>query len=140
MDKNDDVYKLLYNLGLEDNEIQEICNENIYLSKVLATDVLQLLEYLESNKLSVDEIIEVSIKNPWVLTESFERLRWLEKTYSSIGIKGERYKELIIKHPISVSLNPVDVENKIKELEIEGNSREVIQEKLFDEFDTYFKL
>ena len=28
MDKNDDVYKLLYNLGLEDNEIQEICNEN----------------------------------------------------------------------------------------------------------------
>ena len=140
MDKNDKVYRLLYNLGLEDNEIQEICKVNIYLSKVLASDVLQLLEYLENQGLSVEEIMEVSIKNPWVLTENFERLRWLEKVYSSIGIEREKYKELIVKYPISVSLNPVDVENKIEELEMEGMTKEEIQEKFFMKFDNYFEL
>lgn len=140
MYKNDKVYRLLYNLGLEDNEIQEICKVNIYLSKVLASDVLQLLEYLENQGLNVEEIMEVSIKNPWVLTENFQRLRWLEKVYSSIGIDGEKYKELIVKYPISISLNPVDVENKIKELEMEGMTKEEIQEKFFMEFDNYFEL
>lgn len=140
MDKNDKVYRLLYNLGLEDNEIQEICKVNIYLSKVLASDVLQLLEYLENQGLNVEEIMEVSIKNPWMLTENFERLRWLEKLYSSIGIEREKYKELIVKYPISISLNPVDVENKIKELEMEGMTKQEIEEKFFIEFDNYFEL
>lgn len=140
MNNNDNVYKLLYNLGLEDNEIQEIVKENVYLSKVLASDVLQLLKYFEEQGLSVEEIMEVSIKNPWALTENFERLRWLEKIYSSIGIEKEKYKELIIKYPISVSLNPILVENKIKELEMNGKTKKEIQEKFFAEFDNYFEL
>lgn len=140
MNNNDKVYKLLYNLGLEDNEIEEIYKVNVYLSKVLASDVLQLLKYFEEQGLNVEEIIEVSIKNPWVLTEDFQRLRWLEKVYSSIGIEKEKYKELIIKYPISISLNPVDVEKKIDELEAEGMTKEEIKEKLFAEFDNYFEL
>lgn len=140
MNNNDKIYKLLYNLGLEDNEIQEIYKVNVYLSKVLASDVLQLLKYFEEQGLSVEEIMEVSIKNPWALTESFERLRWLEKYYSSIGIEDEKYKELIIKYPISVSLNPADVKDKINELEAEGMTKEEIKEKFFAEFDNYFEL
>ena len=140
MNNNDKIYKLLYNLGLEDNEIQEIYKVNVYLSKVLASDVLQLLKYFEEHGLSVEEIMEVSIKNPWALTEDFQRLRWLEKIYSSIGIEGEKYKELIIKYPISVSLNPADVKDKINELEAEGMTKEEIKEKFFAEFDNYFEL
>ena len=140
MNKNDKIYKLLYNLGLDDEEIQEIAKENVYLSKVLASDVLQLLEYLENQGLNVDEIMEVSIKNPWVLTESFERLRWLEKVYASLDIEGKKYRELIVKYPISVSLNPVDVEKKINEFTKEGMTKEMICEKFFAEFDSYFEL
>lgn len=140
MDKNDKVYKLLYNLGLDDEEIQNINNENINLSKVLDVDVLQLLEYLEEQGLNIDEIMQVSIKNPWVLTESFERLRWLEKAYKSIGIFEEKYKELIIKYPICVSLNPIDVEKKIEELKLNNLTNEKIREKFLNEFDSFFKL
>ena len=140
MDKNDKVYKLLYNLGLDDNEIQKIVEVNVYLNKVLAEDVLQLLEYLENQGLNIEEIMEVAIKNPWVLTENFERLRWLEKLYLSIDIEGEKYKELIVKYPISLSLNPLDIENKIKELEDKEMMKEEIQKIFFTEFDSYFNL
>ena len=131
MDTNDDVYILLYKLGLKDAEIQEINKVNVNLAKVLDIDVLQLLKYLEAQGLNIDEIIDVSKRNPWILTESFERLNWLEEHYKSIGIEKEKYKDLIIKYPIALSLNPMNVKLKIQELNEEGFSKEEIQEKFF---------
>lgn len=140
MDSNKSVYKLLNKLGLQDAEIQEIDRVNVNLKLVIAKDVMRLIQYLESQGLSNTEIREISKGNPWVLTENFQRIRFLEQHYKTIGIQNETYKQLLIKYPIAISLNPINVKTTIEKLTQEGLNIEQIQEQFLNHFDEYFSI
>jgi len=133
------MYELLIKLGLREEEIEGIYKENTNLKYVLPSDVYQILVYLEKQGLKVKEIIEMAIKNPWVLTESFERIDYLEKYYKEIEIEGESYRELLKKWPESISQNPYEVKQQIEKQKNEGKTLEEIREDFFKNFDKYFE-
>ena len=81
---------------------------------------------------------EISRKNPWILTEDFQRIRFLEKYYGEVDIKdlGELFKN----QSISMSVNPKEVKDFIDKLTEEGKSKEEVRNILFNDFEKYFKL
>lgn len=134
------VNELLEKLGFTAEEIKALHEENTDLKHVLAVDVLQILKYLEKQGLKVSEMINMAKANPWVLVESFERIDYLEKYYKMIGIEGEVYKELLIKWPISISLNPIHVKQEIERQREIGRTDEQIREDFFVNFDKHFSI
>ena len=134
------VNELLAKLGFTTDEIETLHKEHPDLKHVLAVDVLQILKYLEKQGLKVIEIINMALANPWVLVESFERIDYLEKYYKMIGIEGEMYKELLIKWPISISLNPIHVKQEIERQREIGRNDIQIREDFFANFDKYFSI
>lgn len=134
------VNELLEKLGFTTEEIELLHKENSDLKHVLAVDVLQILKYLEKQGLKVSEMINMALANPWVLVESFERIDYLEKYYKMIGIEGGIYKELLIKWPISISLNPIRVKQEIERQREIGRDDEQIREDFFVNFDKYFSI
>jgi len=131
---------LLKKVGFSEEEIKKIREVNENLQYVLVSDVLQLLKYLEKIGLKLPEMVAMANKNPWVLTESFERIDYLEKYYKMIGIEGDSYKELLIKYPIAISQNPAEVKQEIERQIENGRTAQEIQEDFFANFGKYFSI
>ena len=133
-----DVYEELLKIGLTEEEIDKQFEINVDLKVVLRTDIKQEIEFLKKYNLTEEDIAEISRKNPWILTEDFQRMRFLEKYYGEVDIKD--LGKLLKKQSISMSVNPKDVKDFINKLTEEGKSKEKIRDILFNDFDKYFKL
>ncbi len=133
-----DVYEELLKIGLTEEEIDKQFEINVDLKVVLGTDIKQEIEFLKQYNLTEEDIAEISRKNPWILTEDFQRIRFLEKYYGEVDIKdlGELFK----KQSISMSVNPKEVKDFIDKLTEEGKSKEEVRNILFNDFEKYFKL
>ena len=138
MSSVDDVYKVLYKLGLNEDEAKKTFDTNTYLSKVLYTDVIDVIRKFMKYGLTDKEIAEIAKQNPWMLTESFERMRYLEEYYKLVDITD--YRELLIKQPIAMSINPKELKDLIEKLKAEGKSNEEIKEMLINDFIKYLSL
>ena len=133
-----DVYEELLKIGLTEEEIDKQFEINVDLKVVLGTDIKQEIEFLKQYNLTEEDIAEISRKNPWILTEDFQRIRFLEKYYGEVDVKdlGELFK----KQSISMSVNPKEVKDFIDKLTEEGKSKEEVRNILFNDFEKYFKL
>ena len=105
---------------------------------MLGADIKQEIEFLKQYNLTEEDIAEISRKNPWILTEDFQRIRFLEKYYGEVDIKD--LGELLKKQSISMSVNPKEVKDFIDKLTEEGKSKEEVRNILFNDFEKYFKL
>ena len=133
------IYKLLEDrLKLSKEEIDAAVKENIYLRKVIAPDVYQVIKKFEEFGLTDNEIAEIARQNPWMLTESFERIKYLKQFYQLADLTD--YRELLIKQPIAMSVNPIEVKELIEKLQKEGKTNEEIQETLMNDFTKYISL
>lgn len=133
-----DVYEELFKIGLTEEEIDKQFEINVDLKVVLGTDIKQEIEFLKQYNLTEEDIAEISRKNPWILTEDFQRMRFLEKYYGEVDIKD--LGELLKKQSISMSVNPKEVKDFIDKLTEEGKSKEEVRNILFNDFEKYFKL
>ena len=138
MEKNDKVYITLIEIGFTDEQIQEMVKENIFLTRVISSDIQQEIVFLKQYELTNDDIVNISIVNPWILTESFERMRMLEELYKLAEINN--IKELILKQPIAMSLDPLELKNYILKQREENKSNEEIQEELYNNLSNIFSL
>ena len=126
----DEIYELLNKkLKLSKEEIDKVVETNIYLKKVIAPDVYQVIKKFEEFGLEDSEIAEIAKQNPWMLTESFERIKYLTE-----------YRELLIKQPIAMSVNPIKVKELIEEFQEEGKTNEEIRSILINDFTKYISL
>lgn len=133
-----DVYEELFKIGLTEEEIDKQFEINVDLKVVLGTDIKQEIAFLKQYNLTEEDIAEISRKNPWILTEDFQRMRFLEKYYGEVDIKD--LGELLKKQSISMSVNPKEVKDFIDKLTEEGKSKEEVRNILFNDFEKYFKL
>ena len=135
----EEIYDLLNKkLNLSKKEIDKVVETNIYLKKVIASDVFQVIKKFEEFGLEDKEISEIAKQNPWMLTESFERINYLKKFYKLAELTD--YKELLIKQPIAMSVNPIEVKELIEQLQQEGKTNEEIRNILINNFTEYISL
>ena len=135
----EEIYELLNNkLGLNKEDINQIIEINTYLKKVIASDVFQVIEKFEAFGLDDKEIAEIAKQNPWMLTESFERINYLKKFYNLVDLT--EYRELLIKQPIAMSVNPIEVKELIEKLKEQGKTNEEIRNILINNFTEYISL
>lgn len=135
----EEIYNLLNKkLNLSKEEIDKVVETNIYLKKVIASDVLQVIKKFEEFGLKDKEISEIAKQNPWMLTESFERINYLKKFYKLAELTD--YKELLIKQPIAMSVNPIEVKGLIEKLQKQGKTNEEIRNILINNFTEHISL
>lgn len=135
----EEIYDLLdKKLNLSKEEIDQAVETNIYLKKVIAPDVYQVIKKFESFGLEDSEIAQIAKQNPWMLTESFERIKYLKEFYGLVDLT--EYKELLIKQPIAMSVNPIEVKELIEKLQKQGKTNEEIRNILINNFTEHISL
>ena len=135
----EEIYHLLNRkLNLSKAEIDRAVGINIYLKKVIAPDVYQVIKKFEEFGLEDKEIAKIAKQNPWMLTESFERIKHLKKLYKLAELT--EYKELLIKQPIAMSVNPIEVKELIEKLQEQGKANEEIRNILINNLTEYISL
>ncbi len=135
----EEIYDLLdKKLNLSKEEIDQAVETNIYLKKVIAPDVYQVIKKFESFGLEDSEIAQIAKQNPWMLTESFERIKYLKRIYKLAELT--EYKELLINQPIAMSVNPIEVKELIEKLQEQGKANEEIRNILINNFTEYISL
>lgn len=135
----EEIYDLLdKKLNLSKEEIDQAVETNIYLKKVIAPDVYQVIKKFESFGLEDSEIAQIAKRNPWMLTESFERIKYLKEFYGLVDLT--EYKELLIKQPIAMSVNPIEVKELIEKLQKQGKTNEEIRNILINNFTEHISL
>jgi len=125
-------------LNLSKEEIDKAVETNIYLKKVIAPDVFQVIKKFEEFGLEDKEKAEIAKQNPWMLTESFERINYLKKFYKLAELTD--YKELLIKQPIAMSVNPIEVKGLIEKLQEQGKTNKEIRNILINNFTEHISL
>lgn len=73
-----------------------------------------------------------------MLTESFERIKYLKEFYGLVDLT--EYKELLIKQPIAMSVNPIEVKELIEKLQKQGKTNEEIRNILINNFTEHISL
>lgn len=135
----EEIYDLLNKkLNLSKEEIDKAVQTNVYLKKVIAPDVFKVIKKFEEFGLEGKEIAEIAKQNPWMLTESFERINYLKKFYKLAELTD--YKELLIKQPIAMSVNPIEVKELIEKLQKQGKTNEEIRNILINNFTEHISL
>ena len=135
----EEIYVLLERkLGFSRDDSIKATEINCYLKKVIAPDVFQVIKVFESFGLDDKEIAEIAKQNPWMLTESFERIKYLKKFYKMVDLT--EYNELLKKQPIAMSVNPIEVKELIEELKEKGKTNKEIRDILMNNFEEYITL
>ena len=73
-----------------------------------------------------------------MLTESFERIKYLKEFYGLVDLI--EYRELLIKQPIAMSINPIEVKELIEKFQTDGKTNEEIKNILINDFTKYITL
>ena len=134
-----DVYEIIEKrLKLTEKQIDEMFAKNNFLKQVMAIDIINLIIFFEGYGITEEEMTKIAIENPYFLTESFERVKYIEKFLKMVDITDIRW--MAVNHPISMSQNPIDIKNFIEEKRVEGKKDDEIKEILMNDFEKYFTL
>ena len=134
-----DVYEIIEKrLNLAESQIDALFEKNKFLKQVIAMDIIDLIIFFEENGLTEEEIAKISIENPYFLTESFERIKYIEKYLNLVDITDIKW--MAIHHPISMSQNPMDIKNFIENNIKDGKTNQEIKDILMNDFEKYFTL
>lgn len=135
----EEIYDLLNKkLNLSKEEIDIVVETNTYLRKIIASDVFQVIKKFEEFGLDDREIAEIAKQNPWMLTESFERINYLKNFYKLAELTD--YKELLINQPIAMSVNPIEVKELIEKFHEQGKTNGEIRNILINNFTEHISL
>ena len=133
------VYEIIENeLNLTEKEIDGLFEKNSFLKFVLPVDIAQLILFFEKFGITKEEMKDISLKNPYFLTENFERVRYIEQYLKLVNITDFRW--MVVNHPIVISQNPFDIKNFIEENRKNGKDDEEIKKTLEEDFEEYFTI
>lgn len=134
-----DVYQVIKDkLNLTEKQIDELFEKNKFLRQVMTIDIIQLIMFFKEYGITEEEMSKIAMENPYFLTESFERIRYIEKFLKMVNITDIRW--MAVNHPISMSQNPIDIKNFIEENRKNGKSDAMIKDMLTNDFEKYFTL
>ena len=109
----------------------------IYTKISQIPEVLKVWEWEFPNIPPREELSQIALKNEWILTESFERVRYIQKFLGMVDITDIRW--MAVNHPISMSVNPITIKDFIEQNRAEGKSDEEIRNLIMNDFEKYFK-
>lgn len=133
------VYEIIEkNLNLTEQQLDEMFETNKYLSQIMPQDILQQIMFYEKLGINKENIAKVALQNPWFLTESFERIRYIQSYLAIVGITDLNW--MAINHPISLSVNPITIKDFIEDKRLQGKTDEQIKEDIMNNFEQYFSL
>ena len=104
---------------------------------VIPGDILQVIRFFEGFGITREELSQIALKNEWILTESFERVRYIQKFLGMVDITDIRW--MAVNHPISMSVNPITIKDFIEQNRAEGKLDEEIRNLIMNDFEKYFK-
>ena len=134
-----DVYEIIERrLKLTEEQIDGLFEKNKYLKQILEIDIVDLIIFFEEYGLTEEEMAKIALENPYFLTESFERIRYIEEYLKMVDITDIRW--MAIRHPISMSQNPMDIKDFIEENRKNGKTDEEIKALLMNDFEKFFVL
>lgn len=137
-ENNKDIYEVIEKeLGLTESQIDTLFEKNNFLNYVIKGDILQVIRFFESFGITREELAQIALKNQWILTESFERVTYIQKFLAIVEITDIRW--MAINHPISMSVNPITIKNFIEENREKGKTDEEIRNLIKNDFEKYFK-
>ena len=122
------IYEYLSEYGFDSIEIDKIIkiNQNIYFSNV--EEINKNIKFLEEKFLEYDDILELIINNPFMLTEKNNRLEALDNIYNNIlNFDYETLKLLLKKNSETYTVSPVELEKIIEYLKEKNISNEIIR-------------
>lgn len=138
-ENNEDIYEVIENkLGLTESQIDTLFEQNKFLNNVIVGDILQEIRFFEGFGITREELAKISLKNPWILTESFERVRYIEKFLKLVDITD--IKRMAVNHPILMSVNPITIKEFIEKNRNDGKTDEDIRNLIMNDFEKYFKV
>lgn len=122
------IYEYLSEYGFDSIEIDKIIkiNQNIYFSNV--EEINKNIKFLEEKFLEYDDILELIINNPFMLTEKNNRLEALENIYNNIlNLDYESLKFLLKNNSETYTISPIELEKIIKYMKDKNIPIEVIR-------------
>lgn len=132
------IYEIIEKeMKLSEKEIDEIFEKNKYLKVIIPLDLVQLMIFFEKYGITREEMGQIAKKNPYFLTESFERIRYIEKFLNLVGITDIRW--MAVNHPTSMSINPIKIKDFINKNRAENKSDEEIKKMIMDDYEKYFE-
>lgn len=139
MGNNSEIFEILSNLGLDEEEIKSVSRRNKLLNETIVDDVAEIVNFFSIKcNLEEDDIARIIIKNPLILNESFERINTLSDIYNKIGFSGEEYKKYIVNFDKAFSLNPKDVIENVTEMMKDGKKLEDIRKYMTENANRIF--
>jgi len=123
-----EIYEYLSEYGFDSIEIDKIIksNQNIYFSNV--EEIKKNIKFLEEKFLEYDDILELIINNPFMLTEKNNRLEALDNIYNNIlSFDYETLKLLLKNNSETYTISPVELEKIIEYLKEKNISNEIIR-------------
>ena len=140
MEKIDEIYSTLNDLGLDEEEILSVKKRNKFLNIATKEDINEIIDFFKIKcDMDKEEMALLVIENPLILNETLERFNTLLEIYEKIGFSKKEYKEYIKKFNRAFSLNPREVNENIFELTKKGKNLEeiksIIINKSYDMFN-----
>jgi len=133
MEKIDDIEVYLTEFGLDNEEIKSIKFRNKYLKLTIKEEVVEIIDFLKKEcKLNKQDVKRLIISNPFILTESMERINLLNNIYKNIGFKSKDYKQYLYVYDKAFSLNPRIVFEKIEKMVSCGKSKNDIKNSIIE--------
>lgn len=131
MEKNDEVYDILANLGLDEDEITSVKKRNKFLDSTTDEDINYVIDFFKIKcSLDDEDVALMVISNPLILSESPERFNILAKIYDNIGFSGKEYREYLKRYDRAFSLNPKFVSESIVRLMNSGKDIKEIKSEI----------
>ena len=129
---------LEYNLHFTKEQIEELYQKNIFLRKILSGDVADEIRFLKKFGISKEDMVKITLQNPYFITESFDRIKYIQQFLGMVEITDLR--EMALKHPYALSVNPIKIKRFIEAKREEGINDEEIKNILQNDFDEYIKM
>ncbi len=129
---------LEYNLHFTKEQIEELYQKNIFLRKILSGDVADEIRFLKKFGISKEDMAKITLQNPYFITESFDRIKYIQQFLGMVEITDLR--EMALKHPYALSVNPIKIKRFIEAKREEGINDEEIKNILQNDFDEYIKM
>lgn len=139
MENNNEIYLLLSDLGLDEDEINSINRRNKLLNETTSEEVTDIIDFFSIKcRLKKDDIARVIIKNPLILNESFSRINALTEIYKRVGFSEEDYGKYVVNFDKAFSLNPKEVLDNISEMMNNGKEIEEIKNTMLEKSGQIF--
>lgn len=109
----EEVYDYLHDYGFSAIELNKIEKENESMFFTSVSEVRKNIKFLEEKYLDNEDIVNIVINNPFMLTEKDNRLEALENIYGLLCIDYESMIELIKNNPETYTASPVELQKII---------------------------